>query len=256
VNKKLLPVLALRLLQQERQLSLHHGPIAVAGAKELVPLLAEELRAGGDAAAVVEGVPNGHAAALVWIGEADPESLRRAARAGTPIVGLTDGASLPYVLDTNLVPVSPGRGLPVEATAAALARVLGAAAPSLAARLPVLRGAVVARLVRVNARRNGVIGAAGFLPGFDLRALTLNQLYMTIRMTAATGRNAELAALWPELAAVVASGFAWRTVARRLELLPVPRAAVRGVVAFAGTWALGEALRLRLRSRASVRQRS
>ena len=34
-----------------------------------------------------------------------------------------------------------------------------------------------------------------------------------------------------------------------LELLPVPRFAVRGAVAFGGTWAIGEALRRRFADR-------
>ena len=52
------------------------------------------------------------------------------------------------MLDTNLVRVRPGQGLPVAEVAAALARVLGADGPGLAARLPVLRPAVVERLIR------------------------------------------------------------------------------------------------------------
>ena len=55
-------------------------PLAVAGARELVPLLARELREGGDASAVVEGrVEN--AAALVWVGAPDEDALRAADRA-------------------------------------------------------------------------------------------------------------------------------------------------------------------------------
>ena len=241
-----LPLMALRVVQQGRLASLPPGPIAVAGASELVPLFAKELRAGGEAGAVVEGPVPGHAAALVWIGPADEAVLRDAARAGTPIVGVTEGESLPYVLDTDLVRVSPGRGLPVEQTAETLARVLGPSAPAVAARLPVLRDPVVSRLIRTNVRRNGLIGAAVFLPGQDLPALTLNELVLTIRIAAASGRTAEAAALLPELAAVVAAGFMWRKVARGLELLPVPRFAVRGAVAFGGTWAIAAALRRRL----------
>ena len=150
-----LPLMALRVVQQGRLASLPAGPVAVAGASELAPLLAKELRAGGEAGAVVEGPPPGHAAALVWIGPADEAVLRDAARGGTPIVGVTEGESLPYVLDTDLVRVSPGLGLPVEQTAETLARVLGPSAPAVAARLPVLRDAVVSRLIRTNVRRNG-----------------------------------------------------------------------------------------------------
>jgi len=246
VNTKL-PLMAYRVYQQSRQASVPPAPVAVAGSSELVPLLAKGLREGGDPSAVVEGPPNGHAAALVWIGPPDLEVLRAASRRETPIVALTDGESVPYVLDTDIVRVRPGQALPVKETAAALARALGPVGPAVAGRLPVLRGPVVAHLVNQSTLRNGLIGAATFLPGADLPALTLNQIFLTIRMAVAAGRDAQVEALWPELAVVAATGFAFRKAARGLEALPVPRFAVRGAVALGGTWAVAEALRRRLR---------
>ena len=245
MNTKL-PLMALRVYQHSRQAAVSPGPVAVAGAGELVPLLVKELRAGGDASAVVDGAPPGHAAALVWIGPPNLEVLRVAARNQTPIVALTEGESVPYVLDTDIVRIRPGRGLPVKETAAALARVLGPTGPALAAQLPVLREPVVGHLVNQSTLRNGLIGAATFLPGPDLPALTLNQIFLTIRLAIAAGRDSQFASLWPEIAAVAASGFAFRKVARGLELLPVPRFAVRGAVALGGTRAVAEALRRRL----------
>ena len=59
VNTKL-PLMALKVVQQSRLASVPPGPVAVAGASELVPLLAKELREGGDDRAVVEGAPTGH----------------------------------------------------------------------------------------------------------------------------------------------------------------------------------------------------
>jgi hypothetical protein len=238
--------MALRVVQQSRLASAPAGPVAVAGASELVPLLAKELRAGGEASAVVEGPPRGRAAALVWIGPPDLDVLRAAARSETPIVALTEGESVPYVLDTDIVRIRRGRGLPVRETVAALARALGPAGPAVAGRLPILRGEVTEHLVTQSALRNGLIGAATFLPGPDLPALTLNQVFLTIRMAVAGGRDAQVSALWPELVAVAASGFAFRKVARGLELLPVPRFAVRGAVALGGTWVVAAALRRRL----------
>ena len=245
MNTKL-PLMALRVYQQSRQAAVLPGPVAVAGAGELAPLLVKELRAGGDASAVVEGAPPGHAAALVWIGPPNLEILRTASRNETPIVALTEGESVPYVLDTDIVRIRPGRGLPVKETAAALARVLGPTGPAVAARLPVLREPVVSHLVNQSTLRNGLIGAATFLPGPDLPALTLNQVFLTIRLAVAAGRDSQVASLWPEIAVVAASGFAFRRLARGLELLPVPRFAVRGAIAVGGTRALAEALRRRL----------
>jgi hypothetical protein len=244
--------MAYRVYHQSRLASLRPGPIAVAGSSELVPLLARDLRAGGDERAVVEGPPPRHAAALVWIGPPDLEILRAASRNETRIVALTEGESVPYVLDTNIVRIQPGRGLPVAETVDMLARVLGPLGPGVAASLPVLREAVVSHLVRQSSLRNGLIGAATFVPGPDLPVLTLNQIFFTIRMAVAAGRDADIAVIWPELAAVAAAGFGWRKIARGLEHLPVPRSLVRGGIALGGTWLLGEVLRHRL----SVRPRS
>ncbi len=240
------PLSVLRAVRQVRSATGSEAPIAVAGARELVPLLAKELRAGGEAASVTENGSGRRSSALVWVGKADREALRRASLAGTPIVGLTEGESLPYVLDTNLVLIRPGQGLPMAELAGALARVLGPNAPGLAARLPVLRPAVVDGLIRGTVRKNALIGAAVFIPGADLPALTLNEALLAIRIAVAGGRDADPKVLWPELAAVVGVGLACRQLARSLESLPVPRAVARGTIALAGTWAVGEALRRRL----------
>ena len=178
--------------------------------------------------------------------------LRAAARNQTPIVAVTEGESVPYVIDIHLVRIAPGRGLPTAEIAEMLARVLGPDGPGVAARLPVLRGPVVSHLVKQITLRNGWIGAATFLPGSDLPAMTLNQIFLTIRMAVAAGRDADVAVIWPELVAVGATAFAWRKIARGLELLPVPRFAVHSVVAIGGTRLVAEALRHRL----SVRPRS
>ena len=239
------PISVLRGVRKVRSATGGEGPIAVAGARELVPLLAKELRAGGDAAAVSENAAAGRLSALVWVGNADRDALRAASLAGTPIIGVTDGDSLPYVLDTNLVPIQPGQGLPVAEVAVALARVLGSDAPGLAARLPVLRPPVVQGLIRGTVRKNALIGAAVFVPGADLPALTLNEAMLAVRIAVVGGRKADVKVLWPELAAVIGVGLGCRQLARRLESLPLSRPLVRGTIAFAGTWAVGEALRRR-----------
>jgi uncharacterized protein (DUF697 family) len=237
---KLTPLAVLSVVRDLRKQRVETRPIGVAGARELVPLLARELREGGDASAVVEQRVE-DIAALIWVGAADEEQLRRADRAGVPIVAVTDEPTLPYVLAADLVRVPPGQGFPVEAVAAAVAARLGERGTALAARLPVLRPAVCRHLIEQFARKNGVVAAAVFVPGVDLPVLTLNQIRMVLRIALAYGQqlDSDRAA---ELVGVVGAGFALRTAARELlDLVPVAGWAVKGAVAYAGTRALGEA---------------
>lgn len=228
-------------------------PLVVAGARELVPLLARGLREGGDPAAVREGGPLDSAAAVVWIGKADEDALRPASLARVPIVGVTDGESLPYVLDTDLVAVRPGEGLPVGEVARKVAAALGDRGTSLAARLPVLRGPVVDELIRLSARRNALVSAAVWVPGADLPVLTLNQARLVLRIALAYGQQVDSSRL-PELLGVVGAGFGLRTLARELlDFVPVAGWAAKGAVAYAGTKALGEAARRYFEAAGSVR---
>jgi uncharacterized protein (DUF697 family) len=217
-------------------------PVALDGARELVPLLARELRVGGDASAVREGGSSG-AAVLVWIGKADEDALRAASLAQVPIIGVTDGESLPYVLETDLVVVRPGEGLPVAGVIRAIASVLGDRGAGLAGRLPVLRDAVVNELIRSSARKNALIAAAVWIPGVDMPVLTLNQARLVLRIGQAYGREVDQSRL-PELLGVVGAGFGLRTVARELlDFVPFAGWAAKGAVAYAGTRAVGEAAR-------------
>jgi uncharacterized protein (DUF697 family) len=250
------PRAVLGVVREARAGSGELKPLVVGGARELVPLLARELRAGGEPGAVREQGPLEGAAALVWIGPPDEDALRRAARAGTPIVGLSEGESLPYVLDSDLVRLAPGRGLPLEELAAALARALGAHGAGLAARLPVLRGAVVEELISACARRNGLIAAAVFVPGADLPVLTLNELRLVLRLAVAHGEEIGPGRI-PELLGVLGAGFGSRRLARSLcASVPVAGFALKGAVAYSATRAIGEAARKRFATidRVSVRQ--
>jgi len=242
--KRHIPFAALRLLRQLRHVPGPGGSIAVGGSRELVPLLAAELRAGGDAAAVTENRADTDALALVWIGAPNVETLRAASRANLAIVGLTEGESLPYVLDTNIVHVAPGRGLPVKEVAAALARALGPAGAGVAARLPVLRRAVTSALTRRTTIRAGLIGATRVSPTPDFPTLTLNQSLLVVRTALASGRKANPEALLPELAGVAVMGLAARQAARKLDVLPLG-SLLKGAVAAGGTAAVGAVMRRR-----------
>jgi uncharacterized protein (DUF697 family) len=237
------PTALISLVRDLRREQNDHRPLVVAGARELVPLLARELREGGDPAAVREGGPPAGAAALVWVGAADEAVLREAKRLRVPIVGVTEGGSLPYVLDTDIVTVEPGRGFPVDEIATAVARVLRERGTGLAARLPVLREAIVDDLIRTSSRRNAAIAVGVFVPGVSMPVLTLNQLRLVGRIARAHGLEKDPLQS-PELLGVVGAGFAWRTAARTLlDFVPVAGWAVKGGVAYTGTQAVGEAAR-------------
>ena len=234
------PLAILSVLRELRRGSGDQRPLAVAGARELVPLLARELREGGDASAVVEG-NFGNAAILVWVGAADDDELRKATRAGIPIVAVTDEKLVPYVLADSLVPVPPGQGFPLDQIARAVARRLGEDGTALAARLPVLRPALCQELIRSFSIRNGLISAAVFIPGVDMPLLTLNQIRLVLRIALAYGQPVD-GQRAVELLGVVGAGFGLRTLARELlDFIPVAGWAIKGGVAYAGTKAIGEA---------------
>ncbi|HVU76098.1 MAG TPA: hypothetical protein VHC67_00855 [Gaiellaceae bacterium] len=215
-------------------------PLAVAGARELVPILARELRSGGEAAAVVEGRVDG-AAVLVWVGPPVEEELRAADRAGVPIVAVTDADHVPYVLATNIVHVPRGQGFPVEEIARVVARELGENGTSLAARLPVIRRPLCDALIASFSRKNGLVGAAVFVPGVDMPILTLNQVRLVLRLALAHGQEIDNERA-VELLGVVGAGFGFRALAHELlDLVPVAGWAVKGGVAYSGTRAIGEA---------------
>jgi uncharacterized protein (DUF697 family) len=160
-----------------------------------------------------------------------------------PIVAVTghDELVIPNVLASDIVRVRPGEGFPLDEIARTIAARLGEQAAPLAGRVPLLRGAVCEQLVAAFARRNGLIGAAAFVPGADLPALALNQLRLVLRLEQAHGRTIDLRERLPEVAATLGAGLGLRALARELVCrLPVPEWAVQGAVAYAGTRALGD----------------
>ncbi len=239
-KSKLGPAAVVALVRELRRGSGDTRPLGVAGARELVPLLARELRAGGDELAVVENRTDG-IAALVWIGAPDEQALRAASRAGIPIVAISEEASLPYVFASAIVHVPPGHGFPVDEIARALAHGLGENGTSLAARLPALRAAVCDELIATFSKRNAIVSAAIFVPGVDMPVLTLNQIRLVLRIALAHGEQID-AKRAVELAGIVGAGFGMRAVARELlDLVPVAGWAVKGAIAYSGTKAIGEA---------------
>jgi uncharacterized protein (DUF697 family) len=250
-NKKLLrPGIVLGLLRELKAAAKDDRPLVVAGAPSLASALRREIAAGGDSRAVREDPADG-AAAVVYVlagpvGDPETRALRDASRARVPIVCVAVGVRpedgpIPYVLPTDVVEVPPGQGFPVAEIARAIVRELGEEGTALAARLPVLREPLCEYLVESFARRNALIGAATFVPGEDMPALTVNQMRLVMRIASAHGLEPEPERAL-ELAGVLGGGFGFRALGRAL-LARIPAAgwALRAAVAYTGTRALGEA---------------
>jgi uncharacterized protein (DUF697 family) len=239
-KSKLGPLSVISVVRELRRRSGDPRPLSVAGARELVPILARELRADGEPAAVVEDVLE-NVSVLVWVGAPDEDQLRKADRAGVPIVAVTEADVVPYVLATSIVRVPPGQGFPVEEIARAIADRLGEDGTALAARLPAIRAAVCSQLIAMFAKRNAIVAGAVFVPGVDMPLLTLNQVRLVLRIAVAYGETIDNQRAL-ELLGVVGAGFGFRAVARELlDVVPVAGWAVKASIAYGGTKAVGEA---------------
>jgi uncharacterized protein (DUF697 family) len=246
----LAPFAVVKLLRELRSTTANRRPLVLGGARSLVDALRRELVRDGDATAVREaalGAIDG-AAALVYVlagepTEDDERALRAADLAGVPllVVGPEPTTAVPYALATDVLPLRPGEGFPLEELGRRLAAKDESAAVALAARLPALRRGVVDALVARVARQNAAIAAAVFIPGVDFPVLTLNQLRLVLRIAAAYGEEIDAERL-PEILGVVGSALGFRAFARQaLGVIPIAGWAVQGAVAYAGTRTLGEA---------------
>ena len=245
----LAPFAVVKLLRELRSKTTDRRPLVLGGARSLVDALRRELVRDGDATAVREealGAMVG-AAALVYVlagepTEDDERALRAADLAGVPllVVGPEPTTGVPYALATDVLPLRPGEGFPLEELGRLLAAKDENAAVALAARLPALRRGVVDALVARVARQNAAIAAAVFIPGVDFPVLTLNQLRLVLRIAAANGEEIDAERL-PEILGVVGTALGFRTLARQaVGIIPIAGWAVQGAVAYAGTRTLGE----------------
>jgi uncharacterized protein (DUF697 family) len=235
------------------------SPIVVAGEPGPAGELVSALGAGGDPSALrdlsgreVTKYDLQGASLLLYVVEGekptadDEEVLKRADRSDVDAVCILVGASsqpvdIAYVPATRVVIAPPGKPIPLQRVAELVADLADESAYGLAARLPVLRDAVVEAIVRRFSRQNGILGAAIFVPGADFPVLTLNQLRMVFQIAAAHGEQIDRERI-PEILAVVGAGLGFRTIAREaLGFVPGLGWAVKGGVAFVGTKALGKA---------------
>ena len=244
------PLAVINLLRELRAATSRHKPLALGGAVSLVEALRRELGREGDASALRDARPEtiAGAAALVFVvagdlTDEDERLLRAADTANVPIVvlGPDPRTPIPYVLATDVLPLRPGEGFPLDDLARLLAAKVDEDATALAARLPALRRGVADALIARFARQNGLLAAAIFVPGVDYPVLTLNQLRLVLRLAAAYGHELDQQRL-PEILGVVGAGLGFRAIARQaVGVIPVAGWAIQGGVAYGGTRAIGEA---------------
>lgn len=198
------------------------------------------------------------AAVVVYGGEAahqlDDETLsdlQVVGRVGRPLLVVLEGVDLPMdasveaarvrgVEPDNVLAVKRGR-FPQRRVLQEIAKKAGPAGPTLAARLPALRGAVTASVIETAARRNAVIAAAVLIPGADMPLLTAVEMRMVLQIGVCYGVE-----IGPdravELLTLLGAGFGLRAAARELlDVVPVAGWVVKGGVAYSGTHALGRA---------------
>lgn len=151
-----------------------------------------------------------------------------------------EAARAPGLIPSAIVAAKRGGfpGMLLLRTVAERADVTG---PSLAARLPALRPAVVDRLIRQAARRNGAAAPLVWLPDSAMAAMTVVELRMVLEIAVSYGEQPTADRLL-EIASVLAAGFGMRQTARELlDSVPVAGWMVKSAVAYSGTQALGRA---------------
>lgn len=231
------------------------GLISVSGvlAEQLVRELGEGARPG--VVRTGSDTPSASADVLVRVIAGDPTDadlafVRAADRSGTPVVlvQLWPQAdwTRPFVLSPYVVECRAGAGFPVKKIADRIVDATDQSA-QLASSVPVLRPSVERKLVLRAVVRAAALGAfARRLPTRPL--ITNEQTRLVARLSAArdsggVGIADEPAALAAVTGAVLASGYAFRSIARTSRFV-LPPALANAAVAAAGTWALAKAAKV------------
>ena len=225
------PTAVLGVVKELRVTDADLRPLLVGGAPERAKQIHDALGKGAEPDAIrIIAAPTAYdfegANVLVYAvdgavpGEEDEKAFQLASRKGVEIVCVVFGASaqdpptIPYVLDSDVIPVPPGAPLPLESIAERAADRAGDSSHHLAARVPVLREAVVQEIIKRFALQNGVLGVAIFIPGADFPVLTLNQIRMVLRIASAHGERLDRERAF-EVLSVIAAVLGFRTVARQ-----------------------------------------
>ena len=124
----------------------------------------------------------------------------------------------------------------------------------LARHLPMLREPVCHKLIEDTSHINAVYSLTSGLAALnvllivpvnvtDIVVLTKNQAVMAYKISLACGLPADWRQTIPKLTTVVGTAFLWRTIARQLVgLVPVIGVVPKVAVAYAGTYAVGQAI--------------
>ena len=136
---------------------------------------------------------------------------------------------------------------------AAMVRALDDRKVALGRAYPGLRHAVSQKLIMDTCMTNAAYalgtGVAEMIPGLgipfavvDIIILTRNQVVMAYKIALVMGETGTLREVLPQMASVVGAGFMWRQIARELVVF-IPLGVVLKVgIAYAGTFATGEAM--------------
>lgn len=160
----------------------------------------------------------------------------QAARTATVVTGaLNDDEAVRKELLPTIVQALPGRELAA-----------GRAYPGLR---PAAGQKLILSTSRVNAGYAAGTGLAEMVPGLgipfavaDIIILTKNQVVMAYKLGILMGESGTLNDIIPKVAGVVGAGFMWRQVARELVgFLPLG-VVLKTAVAYAGTYATGQAV--------------
>lgn len=237
--------------------------VIVAGFSEEVGRRAAEIRAAGVPAMVVTSMPSLVADMASAYGNPIPEgdlvapegvegceADGDAACASGEVEGahVSVFAGIRAAKSAGAAASSPDAPIPIDdAAAAALDRRMGewvvAACRekrlALALSFPFVRKPLSLEAVSATSLQNAGIGLVLFIPGADMPLMTLNQAKMLLQIAAAYGEPMSAARV-KELAAIVAGGFACRSVARQVAgAVPAIGWAVKAGVGYAGTKAMG-----------------
>lgn len=112
---------------------------------------------------------------------------------------------------------------------------------ALATNFEFVRRSISEEAVKATSFQNAVIGLVAIIPGADMPLMIANQSKMLLQIAAAYGQPLGAERI-KELAAVVGTGFAFRTIARELlAFVPGVGWAIKSVIAYTGTYAMGTA---------------